>query len=130
MAVLGRTIVLPTRNYQTGTEQVTLPDPPAGATVVAFEIARCTSAEPNIWPNEATVFAARLEESLDGGATWDRAIGFSASGGIVLDKSGAEATVSSLSAALRAGSNRKLRATVTITNGPLRSTGTLEYRDG
>jgi hypothetical protein len=61
--------------------------------------------------------------------TWRDWAGFQDSGGIVLTKDGVtEKAVSPLKAPLEPGTNRRIRGTTVIVNGPLRTQGFYEAR--
>lgn len=127
MATLSRTQAIPLADYPSGARALPETSVLDAATVFYFEIARCTSADPTIWPDAATTLSLDLEISYDNGATWRDWAGFQDGGGIVMFK-GAERAVSTLKAPMEPGANRRIRGTVTITNGPLRTQGFYEAR--
>jgi len=127
MATLNRTQAIPLANYPSGTTQLPAVSVPDNATKFYFELQRCTSATPDIWPNASTTISVDLEISTDNGATWHDFAGFESGGGIVV-RNGVELAVSPMEAPLDPGTNRKLRGTVVITNGPLRTQGFYEVR--
>lgn len=129
MATLQRTQAIPLNDYPSGTFTSNDMSVPDAATVFYFEIQRCTSSAPTIWPNQATTFALSLDISLDNGQTWNNFGSYSDVGGILFIKdTGVERAVSSYLAPLPAGTQRKLHATVTIANEPLRTQGFYEAR--
>ena len=96
-----------------------------GLTRVGFELARCTTLEPTIWPDVSTTIELSVEMSLDGGVEWVSCGGFTAQGGIHVRRDDIEAPVSSYTTWLPAGTNRQARGTLVITNGPLRTSGSV-----
>ena len=115
-------VTIPLRNYKTG-ERVAETTLPAWATQIAVELRRCTAATPLVWPDPLTFVAIDLEDSLDGGAMWTPAGGWGAYGGIHVRRDGSQAVISRAAWPCRGGA--LLRATVTITNGPCRTSGQL-----
>lgn len=116
--------VLPLADYQSGSHifgPVSVPD---GISALVLRVARCTSATPQIWPDASTTFAVSLDVFRDG--EWRNWVGMTSEGGITLNRQGQEAAFSLIGGALPAGINRKLRGTVTIGGGPLRSTVSIE----
>lgn len=92
-----------------------------------IKLARCTTATPTFWPNVATQVTARILVSYDGGLTFPiLVIGFAASGGIYVPRTGIEApfSIARGNDAPRVG--RKIRAEIEVTNGPLVSQVTVE----
>lgn len=127
MATL-REISLPLSNYQTGVRNIPSRSIPDSARELYFEFARCTSADPTIWPNAATTLQMDFEGSTDG-VTWTPAGGFGAKGGIHTLINGTQLALTTVRVPLPVATGRLLRATVTITNGPLRTQGAIELRD-
>jgi hypothetical protein len=119
MATL-RTQSLPLANYPNGVHQLPTYDIPDNATEIEVHIARCTAATPTIWPNASTNIDVRPEVSIDGGP-WVAEGRFTGDGGIYVNKAGLEVPETFNTIGLPAGVNRKLRASVTITGGPLRT---------
>jgi len=117
----SRTRALNLANYPTGASQLpeaTLPD---WAVELTIEIARCTSAEPDVWPLRTTKLVFALEYTFDGTTwlAWQRGESW---GGIDLNKLGVEIEYLTFSAPFTPGVNRKVRGTLTIEGGPLRTT--------
>jgi hypothetical protein len=127
MAIL-RDITFPLANYPTGEHNLPQRSVPDSATELYFEFARCTDATPTIWPNAATRLQMDFEGSTDG-VNWTPAGGFGAVGGIITRIGGAQIALTTVRVPLPAMTGRLLRATVTITNGPLRTQGAMELRD-
>jgi len=130
MGTLSRTLVIPLANYPTGNRSFavggTLSD---AATLIYAELARCTSADPSIWPNQSTRVKVICEISLDGGAVWLFQASFLSEGDIVLNWHGAEVALSTMEIPLFPGTSRRARFSVEITGGPCRTQGFLELRN-
>jgi len=99
------------------------------ATLIYAELARCTSADPSIWPNQSTRVKVSCEISLDGGAVWLFQASFMVGGGIVLNSHGEESALSAMELPLLSGVNRRVRFSLEITGGPCRTQGFLELRN-
>lgn len=127
MAVL-REVTLPLMNYPGGSRQVGPINVPDSARELYFEFLRCTSADTTVWPNEATHIQMDFEGSTDG-VNWIPAGGFGARGGIKTKLNGEQMSLTTVSISLPPFTGRRLRATVTITNGPMRTQGAFELRD-
>ena len=119
---------LPLANYPTGSRTF-VKQTPNGLAGFKIDIARCTSADPTIWPDAATKLGLFVTPSYDGGATFDPAArigwgpdaGPGAGGGIRLDgRSGAEIVVQDLGGTFDPPANA-VRVDVEIVNGPLRT---------
>lgn len=128
MATLQRTQAIPLADYPSGTQNLPVTSVPDTANFFYLEIQRCTSATPTIWPNEATTLTIDLEISYDNGVTWQDFAGYQDSGGIVINHNGVEQPNSVMQAPMEPGTKRKLRGTVVIANGPLRTQGFYEAR--
>jgi len=128
MATL-RQQVIPLSDYPTGERTFGPFNVPDSATSFYLEVARCTTATPDIWPNEATTFSVAMEGSTDNGQTWIPAGGGGGSPGGIRISHGAEIPNTTITVPLPALTNRKMRITTTIVNGPLRTQGFAELRD-
>lgn len=117
--------VMPLANYANGTHAAGPIDIADDVVSVDFNIQRCTTATPTIWPNASTILTITPEVSVDGGPFVENGPSTS-SGGIGFDKHGGEAPFTLAGGALPAGINRRYRVTATISGGPLRSTATVE----
>ena len=129
MATLNRTQAIPLADYQTSI--FTLPETniQVQATHFYFEVARCTTLTPDIWPNSTTELDVKLEISTDNGSTWQFLAGFRAPGGILVRRDGTEATITNINTPIGTGNQRKIRGTAEVINGPLRTQGFYETRD-
>jgi hypothetical protein len=115
---VATTTALPLKSYASDTYPGVGASLPAWVTTVHFSVARCTSADPTIWPNAATTVTVTCFTSFDNGVTWTQAGGFSGSGGIVVIKGVERATMEN-EISVPLGNNRQFRADVVIDNGPL-----------
>ena len=117
-------------NYPNGVRVFETPDVEPGATRWALFLDRCTTATPTIWPNVSTTLKIDAEMSTDGGVTWEYASGSSPSpGGIQIGSDGVmvgENAVYEHSAYLRPAPSRRLRISVVIAGGPLRTSGSVQ----
>lgn len=126
--VISTAAVIPLGNYPSGTFTSAGQNVPDAATSVEFDVARCTSATPTIWPNTPTTLSLSIEFSLDGGSTWQAGGGYQNSpGGIQTNRFGVEIANNTFITTIPNGVGRKIRASVTITNGPLRSQGSVTW---
>lgn len=119
------TRILPLANYP---DQVTVVGPftvPVGASSIMLSVLRCTPADPTIWPNASTLLSVQSELSVDSGASWRPFFGFTDQQGGQLpdEETGGVAATSYLATAIPQATNpsRRVRATVTVKGGPLRS---------
>lgn len=129
MATL-RDTVIPLNDYPTGVYELPLRVVPDSTQYLWFEFARCTDADPTIWPHVETTVRAVFEVSTDD-VTWVRAGSFAGEGGI-REVKGEQLAISAYQVGLPPVSGRKLRATVTIADPvgrPLRTSGSMELRD-
>jgi hypothetical protein len=96
-----------------------------GLTQVTLRLARMTTATPTFWAAGVTV---KLDSwcSLDGGATWIQWLGFAAEGGIYVRHDSTEATESTVTSPLPAGTSRQMKFTATVAGGALVSQITVE----
>ena len=133
MGALSRTRVIPLADYPLGSRTFVVPSPiEDDATAIYAEFARCTSADPSIWPNQSTRLKVSCEISLDGGTEWKFLASFMAEGGIFLDAQGAEGPVSAMNIPLPFGVLRRVRFSVDVTGNVgsvLRTTGFIELRN-
>lgn len=118
---------LPLANYPNGTRSTPWRPLTPDITRVSVEVQRCTSVDPTIWPNAATLLDLTIDLSMDGGATvFTSATSGQTPGGIVPGLHGAEADVTRITLVdIPAGANRAVRLTATISGGPLRTSGSV-----
>jgi len=117
------TVSFPLANYPNGSRTSGSVSVADTDTSVEFSVQRCTSVDNTIWPNASTTLSVTVDQSNDGGATWQNVFGFTGIGGIIVDKHGAEVPRSFVSTSLNPGTSRLLRASATIAGGPLRTSG-------
>jgi hypothetical protein len=123
-----RDTAFPLANYPTGSQTVGPFNLRNQDRAFRLTIRRCTTADPTIWPNASTLLRLAAEISFDGGTTWKKAGAMETRGGIV-SLGGEELTESWFQVNLPPGDARRLRANVTIVDGPLRSEGFLDMID-
>lgn len=121
--------VIPLANYPTGQRTFGPFSVPDTAQFLYFEVARCTSVDPTIWPNESTKLRLAFEGRVVGQPDWTPAGAFEAQGGIHVRRDGVELTLTTFRVSLPPLANRELRATITVEDGPLRTEGSIELRD-
>jgi len=122
----------PLDDYATGIYNIPASIVGSWVTNIYVEIVRCTTENPTIWPNENSEISYRQELSFDNGQTWVAGGGFGAFGGIYIRKDNTEAQISSFVVGIppeQDGRNRRLRGTIEIINGPIRTEGFYELRD-
>jgi hypothetical protein len=129
MATLSRTVVIPLGDYATNIYPLAEQNVQNQATRFYFEVRRCTSADPTIWPNSTTVLDLKMEISTDAGVTWNFLAGFRAVGGIIRKVDGTELPISFVDVSLPAGNQRRIRGTAEVIEGPLRTEGFFEARN-
>lgn len=117
---LIRDTAFPLANYAAGTRSLPSSIVPDAARAISLSIRRCTTADPTIWPLDTVSVSVMLETSVDGGQSWRPLAGYTAQGGIA-DNKGVEAPESSFYVDLPQGTARRIRGTVTISGGVLRS---------
>jgi hypothetical protein len=74
--------LLPLDDYEAGSFPFGPVELDSSITQIVLQVARCTSATPDIWPDEAPEISLAHEYSLDGGANWNGYGGATAPGGI------------------------------------------------
>src|SRR5690349_22678 len=80
----------PKTSLPSGTTPVPVTALGASVTSLTMSIARCTDADPTIWPDPNTTLEVDLQASTDGGQSWQDLGGFSAAGGIGTMKDGTQ----------------------------------------
>lgn len=118
---MARQVALPLGTYADGTHAFGPFNLQNSIWRLGADIQRCTTAEPTVWPNKSSTVAVTLELSFDGGATWQSGGGFTAEGGIHVKADGTELPYSSFRFPVPAGTQRRVRGTLTISNGPILS---------
>lgn len=92
---------------------------PDGKNFVVLEIARCTTATPTVWPDEAVTVSMQLEASFDGGNQWVKAGFCSAVGGIVPNKkNNLDGAKTTMRVAWPLGIDRRIRGELIVAGGP------------
>lgn len=99
---------------------------PDGMSSLTVRMARCTTVSPTIWPNVTTTIAVALFVSVDGGLSWIAAGAFTAGGGIYI-RGGVELVETNLTVSpIPAGSSRQVKGTITVADGPLVSSVSID----
>lgn len=111
--------VLPLSTYPMGTRNIGPVNIADGVSKATFAFQRCTTATPTVWPDVATKLAFTLEYSIDDGLNWTLGPALTAEGGIAFNRDGSEAQYTYVIGGLPAGTNRKIRATITISGTDL-----------
>lgn len=107
--------VLPVATYPAGTHNFGPVAVPDAITSIQIDIARCTLADPTIWPNTTDTIAMELDLSLDGGATYSLlASSLDGGGRLVNGKTGLEVPTTYVQTGLPAGTNRFLKGSITL----------------
>jgi hypothetical protein len=116
--------VVPLATYAAGT--YTIGETAISDSIIQLKaaIARCTGSAPNIWTSSSVEFRAAFD-FFDGSAWTNNLYFFSDAGGIRVDH-GADLPASYAIWHLPDGVGRKLRGSVTITGGSLRSSVTID----
>jgi hypothetical protein len=124
---MTRTVDLPLNNYPNGARSTAWRAIPDSATYISIELARCTSADPTIWPNPSTMVDLTIELSMDGGASvYIRNTEGQIPGGI-MPGIGGEATRTRIALwPIPPGTNRMVRIAASVSGGPIRTSGTIE----
>jgi len=114
---------LPLANYPSGSRTF-VRQTPNGLAGFKIEIARCTSADPTIWPDPASRVRISVECSYDGGATFPANGGGAAidcAGGIELDRGGVEIPALVFGCRFIPIEPTAVRITVEVVNGPIKT---------
>lgn len=98
---------------------------PDGLSVITLRLARQTTATPTFWDSGVTV---QLDSwcSVDGGATWIQWLGFAAEGGVYVRHDSTEATESTVTSPLPAGTGRLIKLTLAVAGARLVTELTVE----
>lgn len=112
---------VPMGNYPANSYALNSTPIPDNVTNIGIGVARCTSADPTVWPLASVSINASLEFSPNNGATWFPWGKYTAVGGIQLGRGGVEVAEGSISQSVPAGTNRRLRGTVLVAGGTIRT---------
>ena len=123
-----RQLALPLADYPTGSRSIGPLAIPDTVNSIYFEFLRCTSADLTIWPDVLTTLSFSFDLSINAGP-FKNIMSFGSRGGIVLNRSGGEEPLTTMTLPIVQGINRRLQATVDIVNGPLRTQSSVELRD-
>jgi hypothetical protein len=119
-------VVFPVSDLDSGDIVAPVIDVSDSEKMVGFSFPRCTSSAPDVWPSEDTTIFMLIEQNVDGGDSWRHLLSCPAKGGIMYEGSKrSEVALAYGVTQLFPGVGRRLRCTLTVTGGPLRSTGTL-----
>lgn len=122
-----RDTAFPLANYAAQTYTLPSSPIPSNATALALSIRRSTEADPTIWPSKNVKVAVSLDLSLDNGQTWTFFSGYTAEGGILKRKDGTDVEDSYVVLDLPpSAQQRRVRGSLTISGGTLRSEGFLD----
>lgn len=115
-------------NLQSGTQTFGPANVNNSITRIQARLKRMTDATPTFWNNPATIIEIKVEASTDGGANYFLCCGATFAGGIADTRDGTQIPESTLDCPLPAptGQQRRVRAQVTVNNGPLVSQFSLE----
>ena len=113
----------PLMNMPSGVSLIPASAVPAGTKQITLAMQRCTSAAPTVWPNQATTIQIDVYGSMDGN-TWQHIGAGTAEGGILNDSAGAEVAETYISFGF-VSAPAYVKATATVTNGPLYTSGTV-----
>ncbi len=121
---MAKTRDIPLNTYPTGVRQF-VKNTPNGLSGFQVSIARCTSADPTIWPDPNSRIKILVECSYDDGLSFPPNGGsasFEGSGGIATGKLG-EIPFSIMSCRFSPNEPNAVRITVEIINGPIKTFG-------
>jgi hypothetical protein len=119
----SRTQALDVADYGNGTHNMPETALPAWANSLGVEVMKCTTPDPTIWPDPESSIRLVAEISMDNGATWANLFDGTSSGGIqVHNKTGLEIPSMKFDTPIPSGNNRRIRGSMTIENGPIKTT--------
>lgn len=113
-------------SIESGTNEIGPVVIPDGLQRIKLRFKRATTLTPTFWTNPVTKIDARLDVSYDGGQTFQLACAFEMYGGIRAGRNGVELSESFVQCSLQPGTSRLVKASVTVTNGPLASEVSVE----
>jgi hypothetical protein len=119
---MPKTRQIPLGDYPSGTRSFGPIATPNGLAGFDVRIGRCTSVDPTIWPNLATIVKLDLQFSYDGGVTYTPlgANSWEGGGGIAVGRDG-EVPEAVLSWRFKPDEPTHFKAQITVTNGPIRT---------
>ena len=120
--VITKTRSVPLGTYPSGTRNFGPLSLVNGLNNFDIRIGRCTTADPTIWANEATLVTIDLQFSYDAGATWTP-VGtnsWTGSGGIKTIR-GVELPEEILSWGFSPDEPNAMKGTITVANGPIKT---------
>ena len=123
-----RDTVIPLADYPDGTYQIPESVISNSAVAIDFKLQRCTTATPDIWPNTETTLSVDLEISL-GPNNWQPYVKVEGVAGGILIFKGSELSEFSCGGTLPMDNNRRLRGTIVVSGGPLRTQGSIEITE-
>lgn len=116
--------VLPLATYPAGTYNLPATALADDVTKIGFQVQRCTTPAPTVWPNLADRISYVLELSYNGGSTWNNWFSGDDGGGITKNKLGVEIGWMDVGPAdINPGTNRQLRGSV-VFNANIRTSVT------
>lgn len=119
----SRTQALNVASYANGTHNMPSTSIPSWANSLAVEVMMCTTADPTIWPDSNSSIELTAEISMDNGDTWTNLFQGKGWGGIqVHNKTGLEIPSMNFDTPIPPGNNRRIRGSMTIENGPIKTT--------
>lgn len=117
-----RDTVISERDFAARTYAVPTYSLASWATLIKVDIARCTTATPNVWPDRDRSIAFSFDLSLDDGVTWFLLFSGESWGGIdVHSKTGEEIPYTNFVMPLPTAQKRKIRGTVEVKGGSIRT---------
>lgn len=116
--------LVPLGDYPVGTYSFGPVSVADDVTRIYLRIARRTTATPTIWPSASV--AIRLDPEIEIDGVWRPYAGGQSVGGIVMAKNGGELTHDVIGGYVPPGINRRLRGSLTVTGGTLRSSADVE----
>lgn len=121
---MATTFTIPLTTLPLGTQQFGPSHPADSESAILLTIDRTVAGGLNATP--AAVIAFTVEQSNDGGGTWQLRVGGTMPGGLIpAGRGGGNLAASTLSVDLAPGTSRQLRASVTVTGSAVAVAGTL-----
>jgi len=107
---------LPLATYAAGTYNVGPVSLADNVTRIQFDVARCTTADPTIWPVVTDTVEFSFQFSTNGGGSWQQWFDGSSGGGIASNPKTGELATMQVAGELPAGTNRQAKGQVTVTS--------------